>query len=211
MKTSILFLDKSLARQSDTIAFFKVENDGFGLGAQRREIEKNDLPQVKAEIGEYLGRLRAGEAIEDFRPTLGLVVAKEKIAAKGEYSLSGERYREGNIRSSNFPLVPIGDICDLINGRPFKPEDWERADSGGIPIVRIQNLNTPESEFNYYTGEVRDCHIIKEGELLFLGLVHAGPRLVPISGKAARLFLISTFSRSALMNQRRLKCICFTH
>ena len=44
VKTSILILDKSLARQSDTIAFFKVENDGFGLGAQRRAIEKNDLP-----------------------------------------------------------------------------------------------------------------------------------------------------------------------
>ena len=138
-----------------------------GLGAQRREIEKNDLPTVKAEIGEYLSRLRAGEAVEDLKLTMGLVVAKEKVAGKGEYNLSGERYREGNVRSSNFPLVPIGDICDLINGRPFKPEDWERADSGGIPIVRIQNLNTPESEFNYYTGEVRDCHIIKEGELLF--------------------------------------------
>ena len=35
VKTSILILDKSLARQSDTIGFFKVENDGFGLGAQR--------------------------------------------------------------------------------------------------------------------------------------------------------------------------------
>ena len=33
VKTSILLLDKSLAKQSDTIAFFKIENDGFGLGA----------------------------------------------------------------------------------------------------------------------------------------------------------------------------------
>jgi type I restriction enzyme M protein len=40
VKTSILILDKSLARQSDTIGFFKVENDGYGLGAQRREIER---------------------------------------------------------------------------------------------------------------------------------------------------------------------------
>jgi type I restriction enzyme M protein len=40
VKTSILILDKSLARQSNTIGFFKIENDGFGLGAQRRPIEK---------------------------------------------------------------------------------------------------------------------------------------------------------------------------
>ena len=36
VKTSILILDKSLAKKADAIAFFKVENDGFGLGAQRR-------------------------------------------------------------------------------------------------------------------------------------------------------------------------------
>ncbi|MGB5147499.1 MAG: N-6 DNA methylase, partial [Porticoccaceae bacterium] len=44
VKTSILILDKSLARTCDRIAFFKVQNDGFGLGAQRRAIDKNDLP-----------------------------------------------------------------------------------------------------------------------------------------------------------------------
>ena len=60
MKTSILLLDKSLARQSATIGFFKVENDGFGLGAQRRAIEKNDLPQVQAELERYLNGLRSG-------------------------------------------------------------------------------------------------------------------------------------------------------
>ena len=57
VKTSILILDKSLARQSDTIGFFKVENDGFGLGAQRRAIEKNDLPQVQSELDVYLQAL----------------------------------------------------------------------------------------------------------------------------------------------------------
>ena len=32
--------------------------------------------------------------VEDFQPTLGLIVPKEKIAANGDYNLSGERYRE---------------------------------------------------------------------------------------------------------------------
>ena len=38
VKTSILILDKVLAKKANRIAFFKVENDGFDLGAQRREI-----------------------------------------------------------------------------------------------------------------------------------------------------------------------------
>ncbi len=91
VKTSILILDKALARQTDRIAFFKIENDGFGLGAQRRPMDKDDLPQARAEIAEYLGRLRSREAVADFQPTLGLVVPKERIVASGDYNLSGER------------------------------------------------------------------------------------------------------------------------
>jgi len=167
VKTSILILDKSLARQVQTIVFFKVENDGFGLGAQRRAIDKNDLPQVQAELAAYLHALRSGQAVDELQPTCGLIVAKEKIAANGDYNLSGERYREGSTRTSNYPTVPIGDICELFNGRAFKPEDWEDSGSGGIPIVRIQNLNNPDSAFNYFTGEVSERNTINNGELLF--------------------------------------------
>jgi type I restriction enzyme M protein len=167
VKTSILILDKSLAKKAKTIGFFKIENDGFGLGAQRREIDKNDLPQAKAEIAEYLRLLRTSSALEDFKPILGQVIPKEKIAANGDFNLSGERYREGGTRTSNYPMVPIGDICELINGRVFNSEDWKDADSGGIPIVRIQNLNNTDSSFNYFTGEVSERNIINKGELLF--------------------------------------------
>ena len=343
VKTSILLLDRSLATKTEHIAFFKVENDGFDLGAQRREIAENDLPKVKEELGEYMGRLRSGEAVDDFRVVeRGLIVGKDRVAEGGEYNLSGERYRENRARLSHFPIVPlgevaeviagqsppgksyndagigtpfhqgktefgqmfigapikwttepqrfagdgdilisvrapvgpvnlttqrvcigrglaairprttrllthyafyvlrileseitgstgaafasinkadiekieiplpslevqqeivaeiegyqrvidgarevmenykphiavdpewpmvaIGEVCNLINGRAFKPQDWESADSGGLPIVRIQNLNAPDSEFNYYTGEVRDRYLINQGQLLF--------------------------------------------
>jgi type I restriction enzyme M protein len=117
VKTSILLLDRSLAKQAPTIAFFKIENDGFGLGAQRREIEKNDLPQARIDIAEYLRRLRARESVEDFQPTLGLVVPKEKIASNGDYNLSGERYREDGIRTHAFPLVPLCEVCTINPGK----------------------------------------------------------------------------------------------
>ena len=130
VKTSILFLDKALARSASTIAFFKVENDGYGLGAQRREIEKNDLPQVKAEIGEYLGRLRAGEAVEDLPPTMGLVVAKEKVAGKGEYNLSGERYREGVAATGIYPLRPLSSFCSIISGQHVEKKDYNTTSKG---------------------------------------------------------------------------------
>ena len=49
VKTSILILDKSIARQSDTVAFFKVDarNDGYGLGAQRRAMRASNSRRFK--------------------------------------------------------------------------------------------------------------------------------------------------------------------
>jgi len=122
VKTSILILDKSLAKKTNTIAFFKIENDGYGLGAQRREIDKNDLPQAQAEIAEYLRRLRAGELVADFQPMLGLIVDKEKIASNGEYNLNGERYRKGGAELSEYPYVALRDVCE-INPDAANPAD----------------------------------------------------------------------------------------
>jgi type I restriction enzyme M protein len=122
VKTSILVLDKALARRTDTIAFFKIENDGFGLGAQRREIEKNDLPQAQGEIGEYLRRLRAGESAANFQPTLGLIVEKEKVAANGDYNFSAERYRKGGASRSEYPHVTLKDVCE-INPETANPSE----------------------------------------------------------------------------------------
>jgi type I restriction enzyme M protein len=113
VKTSILILDKSLARKSGVIAFFKIDNDGFGLGAQRRAGGKDDLPVVRAEIAEYMRRLRKAETMDGFKPSLGLIVAKENLAQSGDYNLSGERYREDGARNHTFPLVRLGDVCTV--------------------------------------------------------------------------------------------------
>ena len=78
VKTSILFLDPALAKRTNHVAFFKVENDGFDLGAQRRPIDRNDLPYVQAELIEYLRRLREGQPLDDFQPEFGIVVEKKK-------------------------------------------------------------------------------------------------------------------------------------
>ena len=110
VKTSILVLDRALAKRADAVAFFKVQNDGFDLGAQRRPIDKDDLPTVQTELIKYLRRLRSGESMDNFQPTLGVVVKKERLAAGGEYNLSGERYREVMVSTSSHPLVPVGDF-----------------------------------------------------------------------------------------------------
>lgn len=166
VKTSIIILDKSLARQAAFIGFFKVENDGFNLGAQRRPIEKNDIPQVCSEIAEYLRLLSARESLEDFKPLFGLVVAKEKIAANGDYNLSGERYRESNEGKKRFAPVALGIIC--------KPEygfTASAADNGDVRFVRITDigpdgqLKKENPKYISLTSESRQ-YLLEKGDLL---------------------------------------------
>lgn len=165
VKTSILILDRAVAKVSKHVAFFKIENDGFALGAQRKAVKGSQLSQVKAELGAWLQAARAGGG-EGLESSLGFDVSRD-VLVKGDYVLSGERYKEAEARSSRWPLVPIGNLCELVNGRAFKPEDWEDADGGGLPIIRIQNLNNPAATLNYFSGNVRDRFIVETGDLLF--------------------------------------------
>jgi type I restriction enzyme M protein len=172
VKTSILILDKSLAKKANTIAFFKVENDGFGLGAQRREIDKNDLPHALAEISEYLRRLRARESVEDFQLTLGLIVLKEKIAANGDYNLSGERYRVNADALTTFPFRSIKEIA--IEVQAGFASGQSSVDTVGVPHLRPMNINE-EGKFvlegtkyiseDEYKG--REGYALEPGDVLF--------------------------------------------
>jgi type I restriction enzyme M protein len=146
VKTSILILDKSLARQSNTIAFFKVDNDGYDLGAQRRAIESNDLPQVQVGLSGYLHAIRTNEPTADLQLGHGLIVAKEKLARNGDYNLSGDRYREGPASTHSFPLVLLGEpgLFRVESGGTPKSgveEYW----GGGIPWATLVDL--PATDF----------------------------------------------------------------
>jgi type I restriction enzyme M protein len=144
VKTSILIMDKSLGKQSGTIGFFKIENDGYGLGAQRREIDKNDLPQVHTEIAEYLEKLRSRESVEDFKPTLGLIVPKEKVAENGEYNLSGVRYQESIARQSVFLSRKFEDICTLEYGASLPKSARVK---GEYPVMGSNGITGFHNEF----------------------------------------------------------------
>ena len=145
VKTSILILDKSIAKASDTIAFFKVENDGFGLGAQRRAIERDDLPQVRVELAAYLQALRSRASTETIlaRTSTAQIVPKERIAANGDYNLSRERYREGGAKTNIFPLVKLSEVCTL---NPRKSQLAEKPETR-VSFVPMADLNEHRISF----------------------------------------------------------------
>ncbi len=73
-------------------------------------------------------------------------MAKEKIAANGDYNLSGERYREGAASNHSFPLVFLGEegLFRVESGGTPK-SDVEEYWGGGIPWATLVDL--PATDF----------------------------------------------------------------
>lgn len=125
VKTSILFLDRERARQNDDILFVKISADGYDLGAQRREIAKNDLPKAL----EILNAYKENPNLADSHPELvsgssiAHLVPKSKIAENGEYNLSGDRYiASTGLQNNIYDMIEIGEICE-INPETANPFD----------------------------------------------------------------------------------------
>jgi len=151
VKTSILILDRALAKKTNAIAFLKIENDGYGLGAQRREIEKNDLPAAAAFLKSWL-HSPPSDPSDQSNPAdpTAQIVPKAKIAANGEFNLSGERYREGVVQTHTFPLVRIGDICTI---NPRKRLLANLAADTRVSFVPMAALN--EHSMAFQPGETK--------------------------------------------------------
>ena len=134
VKTSILILDRAAARRAKHIAFFKVESDGYDLGAQRRPVAENDLPGVESELAECLRRLQSGESLDDFRPAHGFVVEKERIGEDGDFNLSGERYREESRITAKYSVFEIGSLIKTVTP-PTKIPKSKFSETGLFPII----------------------------------------------------------------------------
>ncbi len=132
VKTSVLLFDNQLAKKSDEILFLKIENDGFDLGAQRRKIDKNDLPEV-------LEVLESWKHDKKKKSKIALWVKKEKIAENGDYNLIGERYRETEVRKNQkWPLVELGEVCELfIDGDWVESKDQSKS---GVRLIQTGNV-----------------------------------------------------------------------
>ena len=156
VKTSILILDKELAKKSNAIGFFKVENDGFDLGAQRRPIEVDDLPAIRQELRQYFEAIRGGNVPPPSSTQTtsdnfvhGLIVEKQKIAENGDYNLSGERYRETLASVSDFPTVALGDVCELVAGNTPSKRNKSYWRDGSVKWISSKHIDERGAIFDH--------------------------------------------------------------
>lgn len=173
VKTSILFMDKQLAKKTDKVLFVEVQNDGFDLGAQRRPIDKNDLPKALELINQWQNAINSQT---DFltESKMITVVEKSKLAENEEYNLTASRYKETqDFSNCKWDMVKLGDESLFTvesGGTPSSKED--RYWNGDINWVSLIDVPVTES-FTIITSTNRK--ITKEG------LEKSSAKLLPIN------------------------------
>lgn len=60
--------------------------------------------------------------------------------------------------------MTLGSVATYINGRAFKPAEWENT---GLPIIRIQNLTDAKAKYNYSSAQHDERFKVQNGDLLF--------------------------------------------
>ena len=167
VKTSILFLDRNLAKRTDDVLFVKVENDGFDLGAQRRPVEGSQLAEAQGVIfdfGMQIGDLKKKgfanqqSKITNLKSVASLAVKKSRILENGDINLSGDRYRVAAERhSGKWPMVKLGQVCEFIRGVTY-----DKADESSVPttvaVLRANNIDLASHALN-----LTDIRYLRDG------------------------------------------------
>lgn len=167
VKTSILLFNNEISKITDNILFIKIENDGFDLGAQRRPIEKNDLPVATSILIDYrktivdgkgsLGKIKDFVEHFSFPSSNVFVVPKEKISANDDYNLLGDRYRvSGDGEKTNWPMVKLEEVLDYEQPGDYIVDSVDYDDKYKIPV-----LTAGKSFILGYTNE--DYGVFKDG------------------------------------------------
>ena len=104
VKTSILLIDRTLAKERDNILFVKLNNDGYDLGAQRREIKGSEIPDVINIFRDYQNGI-------DVEGRENIVLAKKSDISEQNYILVGDRYIHEAIIVGKGPRERLGNVC----------------------------------------------------------------------------------------------------
>jgi len=174
VKTSILLMDKKLSKKTDEILFLKVENDGYDLGAQRREIEKNDLTVALRLFSEFKQATQNGISFKLEENSIGFLVDKKKILENRDVNLSGDRYTTTDILSYKYDFEKLGNVCKVINGKAYKQE--ELLDKGKYRVLRVGNFFTNNSWY-YSDLELPEDKYCDNGDLLYAWSASFGPKI----------------------------------
>lgn len=155
VKTSILLLDKNIAKKTDNVLFVNVENDGFDLSTNRKDNGKNDLPRILESLKKYKEWVLNDKEVKKDELFNTNIVGKSRIKESGDYNLSGNRYQSsvrGIYVKGKWKMVELGDICDIYQPKTITSRDI--LTEGPYKVFGANGVIGYFSEYNHEDSEV---------------------------------------------------------
>jgi len=198
VKTSILLMDKTLAKKTDKILFAKVVNDGFDLGAQRVANGKSDLPSIANGVKDFAQSILNHLEFDTDSYNNMVVATKEKIGENGNWGLSGERYRTvTNNTLAKYEFVKLSTTATFVSGYAFKSEELTNTPGENhLPVIKIGNL-TKQGKIDLKDVDYYDYH-----ENLRKFIVNKWDILIAMTGATVGKTAVSDYDNNFLLNQR---------
>lgn len=149
VKTSILFLDRTLSKKTDNILFVKVEKDGYDLGAQRRPLcnENKDKPEwcpKHSDFNNALNTLKTWQKAVNEGKQDEFVLSSDssslvpiaKLAENDDYNLTADRYRVlQNKLKQKWLMIKLEDLLDYEQPTEYIVKSVDYDDEYKTPVL----------------------------------------------------------------------------
>jgi type I restriction enzyme M protein len=135
VKTSVLVLDRSIARRGLPVMFSHVKHVGISLDSARTEVASNDLPMI---VEDYAA-IRKGS---DISP-LSWLVERKRLLDHGN-TLSGAQFKPRSERGQA-RWVRLGDVCKITKGTSSST----RTAPGKYPLIVRGEENLTSERYDF--------------------------------------------------------------
>lgn len=167
VKTDILILDKVLHKKTNKILFLQINNDGYTLTTQRKEIPENDLPEGIEIFNLFKNCIEKNDYsdLEKLNNKNILLLDRQTILDNENFDLSVNRYKTEEKRDNILYNIKLKDIVEFQQKSTKKASDGLKY--GIFPFYtssKIQNKFTNIADYNeeyliFGTGGSATIHI----------------------------------------------------
>ena len=149
VKTDVLILDKVLHKKTNKILFLQINNDGYTLTTQRKEIPENDLPEGIEIFNLFKNCIEKNDYsdLEKLNNKNILLLDRQTILYNENFDLSVNRYKTEEKVNYKWEMVKLSDICNFL-GKGKRSASFANV-NGKYKFIVSSNIEKFCNEYDY--------------------------------------------------------------
>lgn len=195
VKTSILLFDREIAKKTNKILFVKVNNDGYELGAQRRESDKNDLPVARELLLKFKQAILSGKelSLDTVLEMGGGTTDKDMMSSYG-FDLNANSHIElEQIINKAYDEVSKSSLKETdynLSGERYSSRNKKISDGSFITaslsdesIFQIESGGTPDTQNpEYWNGDINWATLVDLPQSNLISEISSTSRMITSLG-----------------------------